>query len=56
MRKCCEEKGLSFCYDCDEFPCKIWGRWPFDKSKIKSLKEIKKVGVEAWIKKQCERR
>ena len=52
VRKCCEEKGFSFCFECEEFPCKKWGKWPFDQEKIQNLRKIKEVGVETWIKKQ----
>ena len=52
MRKCCEEKGFSFCFECEKFPCKKWGKWPFDQEKIENLHKIKEMGVETWIKKQ----
>ena len=52
VRKCCENKGLSFCFECADFPCKLWGKWPFDQSKIERLNEIKEMGVQEWIKKQ----
>ena len=52
VRKCCEEKELSFCFECKEFPCKIWGKWPFEESKMQALREIEKIGVEEWVRKQ----
>jgi len=52
VRKCCEEKGFSFCFECEKFPCKKWGKWPFDQEKIENLHKIKEMGVETWIKKQ----
>jgi len=52
VRKCCEKKGFSFCFECKEFPCKKWDKWPFDQKKIQNLRKIKEIGVETWIKKQ----
>jgi hypothetical protein len=51
VRQCCERKGLAFCYQCNEFPCEIWGKWPFGKEKIENLKEMKETGAEAWVEK-----
>jgi len=55
VRECCETKGFSFCFECKEFPCKIWGKWPFEKAKIENLRKIKEIGVKAWVKKQWEK-
>lgn len=52
VRKCCEGKGISFCFECEEFPCKIWGKWPFTEAKIRNLGEIEKIGTEEWVRKQ----
>lgn len=52
VRKCCESKERSFCFECEDFPCKLWGKWPFDESKINKLNEIEEIGVQEWIKKQ----
>jgi len=54
VRRCCESKGLAFCCECEEFPCKRWGKWPFDETKLNNLKQIKEIGAEEWIKKQWE--
>lgn len=52
VRKCCESKGLQFCFECTEFPCSRWGKWPFGEEKMRTLKEIEEIGVEEWVKKQ----
>lgn len=51
FRKCCSEKGLRFCYECDEFPCEVLKKYP---RHIEELSEIKKMGLENWIKKKLE--
>jgi hypothetical protein len=60
VRKCCIAKGIAFCFECTEFPCeRNWGEKSehanvFTAEKIKRLQEMKKIGVEEWIKKQWE--
>lgn len=54
VRKCCENKGRSFCFECGEFPCKTWGKWPFQEEKAQTLREIQRVGLAEWVKKQWE--
>jgi len=60
VRKCCIVKGIDFCFECPEFPCeRNWGEKSehanvFTADKIKLLQEMKKIGVEEWIKKQWE--
>ncbi|MEO0089470.1 MAG: DUF3795 domain-containing protein [candidate division WOR-3 bacterium] len=53
VRKCCEKKELEFCYECQEFPCQYYKKKPF-KNKVKVLKEIKKMGIEKWVRKKWE--
>lgn len=51
IRKCCIEKGVKFCYRCDDFPCEILKRYP---KRIDGLNEIKRTGLEKWIKEKLE--
>lgn len=34
VRTYCEEKEFSFWFKCKDFPCKMWGKWPFTQEKI----------------------
>ncbi len=60
VRRCCTAKGIDFCFECSEFPCKR--NWDergehanvFTADKIRQLREMKEIGVEEWIKKQWE--
>ena len=51
FRKCCRERGLRFCYECDEFPCEVLKKYP---KHIEELRAIKKTGLEGWIKRKLE--
>ena len=52
VRPCHQEKGIDFCYQCDEFPC---DKTNFDTGLYKGWvminKKIKKIGVENFYKK-----
>jgi hypothetical protein len=59
VRTCCVDKDVEFCLECSEFPCVTWdekGKHSsvFSKAKKERLQEMKKIGVEEWIKKQWE--
>jgi len=60
MRICAMEKGLEFCSQCDLFPCKIITDFKNDKAPhhsaiFENLKEIGKIGVEAWLETENRR-
>ena len=50
LRKCCIEKGVTFCYECKEYPCKII-KEQFPRAEER-LNELKKLEIEEWVKKQ----
>ncbi|MBE0520243.1 DUF3795 domain-containing protein [Candidatus Bathyarchaeota archaeon] len=50
MRKCCIERGIRFCYECNDFPCETL-KFP---KRVDELNEIKKMGLESWIKQKLE--
>jgi len=59
VRRCCAGKGFDFCFECPDFPCANWDEKGehsdvFNKSKKERLQEMKKIGVEEWVKKQWE--
>jgi len=51
LRKCCIEKGLRFCFECESFPCDTVKRY---RNRVELLEELKDLGVENWIRKQLE--
>lgn len=51
FRKCCIEKGLKFCFECEDFPCDTVKQYG---NRVKALNEIKKLGVENWIRRQLK--
>jgi hypothetical protein len=61
FRRCAEEKKVTWCFQCPEFPCKrledfskihqVNGIW-HHKEVIKNLQFMKDRGVEEWIKQQ----
>ena len=54
--KCTEKKGISFCYDCSDFPCDHLHPYADQaavrphNTKVFNLGLIKKMGLEAWAK------
>ncbi|MEN6349514.1 MAG: DUF3795 domain-containing protein [Syntrophomonas sp.] len=50
--KCSKEKGLDFCFQCEEFPCtkkidvQVQGRW------LKFNQRMKEIGVEEFYQEQ----
>jgi len=53
LRKCCIEKGFTFCYECNAYPCKII-KEQLPKAEER-LNELKRLGIEKWVKKQLEK-
>jgi hypothetical protein len=52
IRKCCVGKKVRFCYECSQFPCSTLEKFP---KRIETLNEMKRLGLESWIKKQLEK-
>jgi len=55
-RECAESKGVSFCFECTDFPCERLNptadgasRYPHN-LKIYNLCRMKAVGIDAWAK------
>lgn len=51
LRKCCIEKGVKFCYECNDFSCETLKNFP---KRVDELDEIKKIGLESWIKQKLD--
>lgn len=56
IRKCCKNKGIRTCAECDEMPCKKleWISERYKKWNIKNLKRIREVGYEKWLEEMEE--
>ncbi len=60
--RCCEnKKGFFTCIECNEYPCeryarRKWGTDYWSRKAIENLDEIKKSGLDSWLKDQRERR
>jgi hypothetical protein len=57
IRKCVMEKGLTWCYECEEFPCSklIDFQLKWQLPIIDNLRMIKEIGVDKWVKKVDEK-
>ena len=54
--KCTQEKGIGFCFECDDFPCMMLmpisdgaNQYPHN-IKLFNLCMMKKIGVDKWMK------
>ena len=56
---CAEEKGVTYCYECDEFPCKLLrpskqgADYPHN-MKVYNLCRMKFFGIDKWIEEAAE--
>lgn len=59
FRKCVKEKGISYCFECEDFPCKKL--IDFSKTRphrtlgLRNLKQLKEMSIEEWLKQQKQR-
>jgi hypothetical protein len=54
---CAKKRGLQYCFQCPDFPCKVLNEFssdgiPHHKRTVENLRKMKKNGIEAWIAKQ----
>ena len=52
LKDCISKKGVDWCYECEDFPCESLSDWQarWRMPVITNLNEIKKMGVEKWLK------
>ena len=53
VRNCCTQKGIDFCYQCEDFPCKKLKEEPLlerKKAVIEANNQIKTMGIENWMR------
>ena len=60
IKKCCMQKGISICAECDEFPCSVLKAFENDyclhhKGLIRSHESIMEIGIETYIREQEDR-
>ena len=65
MRKCCEEKNVDYCGQCEQYPCskinklinsqKKRKEYDYRHEIPKNFETIKKEGLEAWIESQVKK-
>lgn len=52
VRDCCVQKGVDFCYQCEDFPCKKLRKEPLLKRKkemIEANNQIETLGIESYL-------
>lgn len=60
-KRCVEERGVEFCFECDEFPCRklqpcLNGAEKYPQNfKLFNLCRMQKVGVETWAREESAR-
>jgi hypothetical protein len=47
LRKCSIERGVTFCYECNDFPCETLENFP---KRVDELNDIRKIELESWIR------
>jgi hypothetical protein len=50
IRFCAEDKGVEFCYQCNDYPCKELATYFADHPRAReNLRQISKIGPDAWL-------
>jgi hypothetical protein len=63
IRQCCFGKGLDFCNQCEDYPCKPWlrklpdshpgdARFAYRHEVGDNLQRLKEMGVDGWLEEQ----
>ena len=54
VKKCCFEKGLRICFECEEFPCSKIKEYA-DPDTMDRYKRSKEIGFEKWVEEQRQK-
>ncbi len=54
VRKCCSEKGLHICFECEEFPCPKFKEYA-DPDTMDRYNRFKEIGFEKWVEEQMQK-
>jgi len=54
MLACTRERGITFCYECDDFPCQELTSLSADQrdASLANLRRLAEVGLETWLAEQ----
>ncbi len=57
MMACAGQKGVQYCFQCDDFPCTKLVEFssdgvPHHKRTVENMKRMKELGIESWIAEQ----
>ncbi len=58
IKRCCQDKGILGCYQCDDFPCKFIENFPIAVGKKVILRAIptwRELGTEKWVDQEEKR-
>jgi len=65
IRDCAKQKGMAYCYECKELPCKRLTELSIERAKkdnlphlalcIDNLDTLRQIGTEEWLRKQDKR-
>ncbi|MFQ6107548.1 MAG: DUF3795 domain-containing protein [Thermoplasmata archaeon] len=59
IKGCCEKKGVSFCFECDDFPCvtliEFQQEAPHHSECIESLERMAETDIRSWLEEQDEK-
>jgi hypothetical protein len=59
FRKCMKERGIGYCFECKDFPCKklinLSKTRPHRTLGLRNLKQLKEMSIEEWLKQQEKR-
>lgn len=54
VKRCCFEKGLRICFECQEFPCSRIENVA-DADTMDRYKRFKEIGFEKWVEEQAQK-
>lgn len=57
IMQCAKKKGVQYCFECRDFPCRILNDFASDgvshhKRTIENLRRMKEIGIDTWIAEQ----
>lgn len=54
VKKCCFEKGLRICFECEEFPCAKFEKYA-DPDTQDRYNRFREIGFEKWVQEQVQK-
>ncbi|MBU7028069.1 MAG: DUF3795 domain-containing protein [Theionarchaea archaeon] len=57
IRRCGKRQGVTICIECEYYPCQVLQCWLSEsQSAPQNIQEIKRIGLDEWIKKKVKRK